>query len=59
VYTVAGSSGQISGGTLNHPAMFISLNVLGSLVIDVATNRMDVSFVDDRGTLRDTFAIQK
>jgi hypothetical protein len=39
--------------------MYISLNVLGSLVIDVATNRMDVSFVDGNGALRDTFAIQK
>jgi hypothetical protein len=26
VYVVAGSSGQISGGALNHPAMYISLN---------------------------------
>jgi 3',5'-cyclic AMP phosphodiesterase CpdA len=42
VYTVAGASGQISGGPLNHPAMSLSLNVLGSLVIDVMTNRMDV-----------------
>ena len=45
VYTVAGSSGQISGGSLNHPAMFISLNVLGSLVLDFETNRLDVSFL--------------
>ena len=37
---MAGSSGQISGGTLNHPAMFISLNVLGSLVLDVHGNTM-------------------
>ncbi len=29
VHTVAGSSGQISGGTLDHPAMLVSLNVLG------------------------------
>ncbi len=35
VYTVAGSSGQTGGGSLNHPAMYISLNVLGSLVLDV------------------------
>jgi acid phosphatase type 7 len=59
VYTVAGSSGQISGGPLNHPAMYISLNVLGSLVIDVVTNHMDVSFIDNTGAVRDTFAVQK
>ncbi|NIQ19604.1 MAG: hypothetical protein GTN95_05275, partial [Gammaproteobacteria bacterium] len=34
VYAVAGSAGQISGGPLNHPAIFVSLNVLGSMVLD-------------------------
>ncbi len=29
VYVVAGSSGQTSGGALDHPAMFVSLNNLG------------------------------
>mgnify|MGYP000311210958 CR=1 FL=1 len=32
---ITGSSGQIAGGALNHPAMARSLNLLGSLVIDV------------------------
>lgn len=59
VYSVAGSSGQISGGLLNHPAMFVSLNVLGSLVVDVVTNRMDVNFIDSTGNIRDFFAIVK
>jgi hypothetical protein len=45
VYAVAGSSGQISGGTLNHPAMFISLNVLGSMVLDISSNRLDAKFL--------------
>ena len=36
VYTVAGNSGQITGGSLDHPAMFVSLNVLGSMVLDVS-----------------------
>jgi hypothetical protein len=59
VYTVAGSSGQISGGTLNHPAMFVSLNVLGSVVLDFTTNRLDLQFIDSAGLVRDTFAIVK
>jgi hypothetical protein len=59
VYTVAGSSGQISGGQLNHPAMFISLNVLGSVVLDFQTNRLDLSFLDSTGVVRDYFAILK
>ena len=59
VYTVAGSSGQISGGTLNHPAMFISLNVLGSMVLDFQDNRLDASFLNSGGTVQDTFTILK
>jgi acid phosphatase type 7 len=59
VYTVAGSSGQISGGTLNHPAMFISLNVLGSVVLDFQDNRLDASFLNASGAVQDTYAIIK
>ena len=59
VYTVAGSSGQISGGSLNHPAMFISLNLLGSVVLDFETNRLDLSFLDSTGVVRDYFTMLK
>ena len=45
VYVVAGSSGWTSGGLLNHPAHFVSLNRLGSLVVDVNDTRMDVKFL--------------
>src|SRR5207244_4137543 len=59
VYTVAGSSGQISGGTLNHPVMYISLNVLGSVIVDVLTNRVNVSFLDSTAVVQDSFSIVK
>jgi calcineurin-like phosphoesterase family protein len=59
VYTVAGSSGQISGGSFDHPAMFLSLDVLGSLVLDVDGDRLDAKFLDDLGAVRDSFAIVK
>jgi len=59
VYTVAGSSGHTSGGLLNHPVMFISLDVLGSLVLDVAGNRLDATFLDSTSGIRDTFTILK
>jgi hypothetical protein len=59
VYAVAGSSGQISGGPLNHPAMFISLNVLGSMVLDIDGNRLDAVFLDSGGVVRDNFTIEK
>ncbi|MEW6159229.1 MAG: metallophosphoesterase family protein [Verrucomicrobiota bacterium] len=59
VYVVAGSSGQASGGTLDHPAMFISLNELGSLILDVNSNRLDAVFLDYKGSRRDYFTIIK
>jgi acid phosphatase type 7 len=59
VYAVAGSSGQISGGPLNHPAMFISLNNLGSLVVDVNGLQMDVKFIRENGVVADNFTIIK
>ncbi len=59
VYAVAGSSGQTSGGLLNHPAMFISLNSLGSMVLDVNGNRLDAAFIDQAGVKRDYFTILK
>jgi PKD repeat protein len=59
VYTVAGSSGLTSGGALNHPAMFVSLNVLGSVVLDIDGPRLDALFLDSTGVVRDTFTIFK
>jgi predicted RNA-binding Zn ribbon-like protein len=59
VYAVAGSSGKISGGTLNHPAMFISLNALGSMVLDVNGGQLDAKFLTDTGTVADSFTMIK
>ncbi len=59
VYAVAGSSGKTSGGSLNHPAMFVSLNLLGSMVLDISGNRMDVTFLSDTGTVLDEFTLLK
>jgi len=59
VYIVAGSSGKISGGPLNHPAMYISLNTLGSLVIDVTPGELQAEFLDATGAIRDRFCISK
>ncbi len=59
VYAVAGSSGKITGAPLNHPAMYISLLELGSMVLDVAGNRLEAKFLDEAGTVRDHFTIIK
>jgi len=59
VYAVAGSSGKVSSAPLDHPAMFVSLASLGSLLVDVSGNRMDVVFIDQTGSVRDEFSILK
>jgi len=59
VYTVAGSSGHATGGTYDHPAMKVSLDLVGSLVIDVLSNRIDVMFLLTDGTAGDTFTMIK
>jgi hypothetical protein len=59
VYVVAGTSGQVSGGTLNHPAMYTSMGVAGSVVLDVNGNRLDATFLDSAGARRDWFTILK
>ena len=59
VYAVAGSSSKISGGDLNHPVMVVSSNTLGSLVLDVDGNRLDVRFLTDSKLVLDEFTILK
>lgn len=59
VYVVAGSSGWLGGGTLDHPAMVTSLNKLGSLVLDIVGDRLDARFLDDAGRVQDAFTLEK
>ena len=59
VYTVAGSSGKTTGGSLDHPVMFVSYNVLGSVVLDIDGDRLDATFVDWNGAELDDFTIIK
>lgn len=59
VYVVAGTGGHTQGGPLDHPSMVRSLDILGSLVLDFAGNRLDATFVDSRGNVQDRFSIVK
>jgi len=60
VYAVAGSSGKLSAGyPLNHPAMYIALEKLGSMIVDVSGNQLDAVFLDNTGTVQDSFSIIK
>ena len=59
VYSVVGSSSSISGGSLNHPVMRVSLNILGSLLIDVDGRQLDARFLGVAGNVLDHFQIVK
>ena len=59
VYIVMGSSGQLGSGALNHPAMFKSVPVLGSVVLDFAGQDMAVTMVRSDGAIEDVFNISK
>jgi hypothetical protein len=61
VYATAGSSGQatFTQGDFPHPAEYISLLNLGSLVLDINGNRLDATFVRETGATPDTFTIIK
>jgi acid phosphatase type 7 len=59
VYTVAGASGSTGGGSLDHPIMVTSLDVLGSMIIDVDGQRLDARYLDNNGSIRDSFTILK
>jgi hypothetical protein len=57
VYAVAGSGGRVQGTIEAHPAIAVGLETLGSLVVDVASNRLDVRFVTVTGAVADHFTL--
>lgn len=59
VYVVTGSAGKISGGSLNHNAMYYSVNELGSSILEFDGNNLTVKFLRDNGSIEDIFTIQK
>jgi len=59
VYVVAGSSGQVTSAALNHPVMYVSLAVLGSLVLDINQNVLNARFVNSVGAVDDSFTMVK
>jgi 3',5'-cyclic AMP phosphodiesterase CpdA len=59
VYTVAGSSGKISGGSLNHPAHASSQNVLASVVLDITQNKLEAKTLGVNGNVLDSYTIDR
>lgn len=69
VYTVTGSAGEISGGSLNHAAMYVSYNTLGTFNVDINGNQLVATYIEpnavtsegagSNGVVTDTFTIIK
>jgi acid phosphatase type 7 len=61
VSVVTGSAGHASTKPvpLNHPAMFVSLNEIGSVVLDIDGLKLDLIFLNEKGEQRDWFSIVK
>lgn len=64
VYITTGSAGKISGGDLNHQAMSVSLNQLGSCVMEVEDDgvggqNLTVKFIRENNEIDDYFTINK
>ena len=59
VYVTTGTSGRISGGPINHPAIFYGVQRLGSCSIEVSGSEMTVKFIRETGTVDDYFTINK
>lgn len=59
VYVVAGTSGRLGGGSLDHPVMEISFAELGSLVLDIHGRHLRGTFVGADGSQGDHFGIDK
>ena len=59
VYITTGSAGKISSGGLNHEAMFYSVSDLGSCVLEISTDSLNVKFIRETGAIDDYFTITK
>ena len=64
VYITTGSAGKISGGSLNHNAMYASLNQLGSCILEIENDgttdqNLNIKFLNDSGVITDYFTIHK
>ncbi len=59
VYVVAGSSGKLSSGPMNHPAISTSQSSYGSLILDIDKNQLESKFLTDKGEIKDSFSIRK
>lgn len=61
VYSTAGSSGQTGGLAEDapHEAHFFTADVLGSVLVDVKRDTLNVKFIDDQGVVQDYYTLTR
>lgn len=59
VYSVVGSSAYADDGPLDHPAMAVAKQELGSLLVDVVGNSLTARFITPKGEVLDEYRIVK
>ncbi|MEN9798540.1 MAG: hypothetical protein RL653_2236 [Pseudomonadota bacterium] len=59
VYVVAGHGGKGPGGIGNHPVMFFSEKVNGSVLVDVDGDRLELTNLRNTGVVSDHFTLLK
>ncbi|MCO6477747.1 MAG: metallophosphoesterase [Phaeodactylibacter sp.] len=59
VYIVTGSAGKKGNIATTHPVMYSSIPQLGSMLIEVTGNQMDLKFIRETGAVEDYFTMIK
>ena len=59
IYAVVGSSSKVDQGPLDHPAMAVSLQEAGALIVDINNKQLQGTFLSKDGLLLDQFSIAK
>jgi hypothetical protein len=59
IYNVMGSSAKVDRASYKHPAMPYSYQSLGSLLLHVTPHTLQVDFIDDNATIKDSYIIDK
>jgi hypothetical protein len=57
VYVEVGCSASVDEQVCHHPSMFYTELQVGSLVLDINSNRLDAVFLRDTGAIHDSFTI--
>jgi len=59
VYNTAGMSGSADSNSINHPAMYVCYNTMGTVNLDINGNTLTSTFVTSSGATPDNFTITK